>query len=116
MRTFPDTGSYRVRMRNTSASGNCIVDLYYTLTGVALAKVGGGSATDNTLQVYPNPATSELWVEGHLGRFQVRDAFGRTVVDQFCATERIVVDVSSWPSGLYVLQSGRHSVKVLVTR
>jgi hypothetical protein len=116
MRTFPDTGTYRVRMRNTSASGNCIVDLHYTLTGIMLARVGDDSAADVSLQVYPNPAISMLWVEGHTGHLQVMDAFGRTVLDQLYAAERITIDVSKWPSGIYVLKSGSRSLKVLVGR
>ena len=66
------------------------------------------SAGANVLNLYPNPVTTQLWVDAGELLFKqliVTDQLGRLVYQSKETRQNTtVLDVSTWPSGMYILK------------
>lgn len=66
------------------------------------------SAGTSVLNIYPNPVTTQLWVnagEQLFNQLMVTDQLGRLVYQSKETRQNTtVLDVSSWPSGMYILK------------
>ena len=113
--------SYRMKPVNTIAAGTLIentANIYFdfnppviTAPSVLVAEFSTGSEDRNTqkLRIAPNPASDQLTV-WHLtenmigGNLRVVGVDGRAVVNTPITNDRMVLDLSTFSAGLYVLQ------------
>ena len=59
------------------------------------------------LRVYPNPAGECLFVEAKgMNNLAVFNTLGHAVVSMEANLESVVIDISTWPEGVYVLKAG----------
>lgn len=91
-------------------STNCAVSLLDKFAGVQVVK--------SRLGVYPNPATSEVWVSGSnqtlQGEWQLMNYLGSVVRSGYCGAGDLRVDVKGLPTGLYTIKVGGSTASVLV--
>jgi len=66
------------------------------------------------LRLYPNPASGSVTVEGLEGDYSIYDFMGRRIL-QGTTSGTTQIDVSSWPSGLYLLRHKRGTIKLVVS-
>jgi|GEM_PF-3191466 len=74
-----------------------------------------GSAAEETVAIYPNPATEQLIItttEGQALPVTLTDLAGRTVQSTTLNT-RVVLDISMLPPGMYLLKAGNEVHKVI---
>ncbi|KAA9340060.1 T9SS type A sorting domain-containing protein [Adhaeribacter soli] len=119
-------------------NGSCVIagnfkansafdQLSLTGKGVFTAKLSAGvlgvheGGTKTNLQVYPNPATSEVTLTGHLkpGTLEVYSLTGQKVYET-SLTPEMKLKVADWPAGMYLVKitsEGKTQIqKLLVTR
>lgn len=85
----------------------------YEYGNVAIPEV---ETVNNTLQVYPNPASTHITVAANNDAeqmVQIYDLTGRRVLT---ATSNRTIDVSQLQSGVYVLRSGNAITKLVICR
>ena len=97
----PDAGANYYRLRIIDLDGS------EAISGVVSAEVLARAATAS-LRVYPNPVSDVLTVSGlpaETTAIRLADAFGRVIRTRAVApgVERVRIDVSSVPAGIYVL-------------
>lgn len=62
------------------------------------------------LSVYPNPATESITLDGdnlpqgESIQLRISNAFGQTLVSKEAVNPSTTIDISNWPSGIYMLQ------------
>jgi Secretion system C-terminal sorting domain len=83
--------------------------------GAVLSKVVAVEVnTVKQLQVFPNPAHDKLSVVGdNLGNYTISDLSGRDILRGPLNSYESAIDVSTLPSGVYLLNANRSSVKFL---
>ena len=67
----------------------------------------------------PNPTTGVFTVTGAAGPVQVFDLLGREIATSRQVGDRndgIVVDLSSYPSGIYIVQVGERTEKLVLSK
>jgi hypothetical protein len=75
---------------------------------------------DPALMIYPNPAATEITLKSaaDIGRVQLFDLSGRLYFSQAVQAKEVIIQVTTWPAGMYFLQvvSGNEIInrKVLV--
>ena len=87
----------------------------------SVAKLPGSAAGLNPLAVYPNPTTGRVQVSGLLAGspVQVRDALGRVVATAVAPADGSVLTLTlpaTLATGVYVVQSAGHSVRLAVVQ
>jgi len=91
-------------------------DIYFSLFTPGTS--GTNTITDQSVRAYPNPARDFLFLENNQYTTlpaRLTDSFGRIVWQATllpAANERI--PVLDWPAGLYFLQTGRKTQKIVV--
>ena len=73
------------------------------------------SSKVSALKVYPNPARSEITVEGAENDILIFSANGG-LVSTTKAADKAVVNVSSLADGVYVLRSGKSAARIIKTK
>ena len=73
------------------------------------------SSKISALKVYPNPARSEITVEGAENDILIFSANGN-LVSTTKAADRAVINVSSLADGVYVLRSGDSAARIIKTK
>lgn len=129
--TVTDTGSYRVQMRATMASGNCVksktIRIQRPVGSVRIGDEDGsleaieGQESILDLQVGPNPASDQVQISGYDQDIEIFDINGRTIqtiqVDTFEGNNKPqIVDVHSLPNGIYLIRSGEQTTKLVVEK
>ena len=118
-----DTGSrihYNVGggwVQNTEVKGALMIRPHVTKEG----KAGGGTTPETSFRIYPNPAVSEVFVEGVFSSLRIVDAYGREiVVPRMPQPMGEMLNFSDQKPGLYLIyvysSSGPRSFRILVTR
>jgi hypothetical protein len=70
---------------------------------------------ETSLQVWPNPARTVLYLAGiNGGRVTVYDLTGREIYRaENAATENFQINIAGWAKGMYFVRAGRNTVKVV---
>lgn len=107
-----DESTYRWDMDNKQRVWNGVVDMgCYEYKNLGIDDVDEG-----TIQVYPNPCHSQLSCTGMTPneRVSLYDMSGRCVYSATCEGERVDIDVTALPAGVYVLHAAGTTRKVIV--
>lgn len=72
-------------------------------------------ASASVLKVYPNPAKSEITVEGAENDILIFSANGGLVFTTKAA-DKAVINVSSLADGVYILRSGKSAARIIKTK
>lgn len=70
--------------------------------------------SENTLFVYPNPATDYTFVEGATDEIRVYDVMGRLVLTVSISEEKTMLNISSLPAGMYKIYSAGKVASLIV--
>ena len=107
----PVAGVSYYRLRQTDYDGQFAVS--------EAVAVSNGVATNNELQVYPNPTNNFIVVVGtnpEMERIRIHDVLGREVTDKTVVTEqdaqKVIIDLSNLNTGLYFVRTTGSSTKV----
>ena len=96
---YTEEGTYNIFLTAGSADGLCSNQTSATIEVVALDNL---SDMDIQVGMYPNPAVDELVVSVNAPiAWRVLDGSGRVCASGSWKAGRNVIDVSSWPSGMY---------------
>ena len=97
-----------------------------TEEGWIIDKIEGGDlissieefSTKRQITLHPNPTTGVITVSGTTGSVQVFDLLGREIASPPKAdrNDGIVIDLSSYPSGVYIVKVGERTAKVILTK
>lgn len=91
-------------------STNCAVSLQDKYAGVKVIK--------SSMRVYPNPATSEVWIShrsaANQGQWKMMNHMGLVVREGVAGSSDIRVDVRGLSAGLYTLKLGDATATVMV--
>lgn len=78
----------------------------------------GVTNQDNNLQIsiYPNPVTSQLTITNLPANsvVQLLDITGRVLFNQTSTTSKLIIDMSAFPSGIYLLKTNEGVKKVVL--
>ena len=69
---------------------------------------GVEDATNNSINIYPNPVKDNLFIEGQYDYVEIFDLFGRLLISSKAKAE---IDVSKLSSGIYVLEIISNNIK-----
>ncbi|MEM8585550.1 MAG: choice-of-anchor Q domain-containing protein [Bacteroidota bacterium] len=104
----PLSGYNFYRLRQVDLDGN------YDFSELQTWVLNGTSAG---LIVYPNPASSEVLVEGLIEHIRVFDLNGRLCIEQAPSRDGPTrLDVSYLPAGIYALQAGSKTSRIVIDR
>jgi Secretion system C-terminal sorting domain len=127
-KNFEKIGTVKAKGNSATAVDYALTDYkpakgvnYYRLRqvdmdeGAVLSKVVAVAVnTVKQLQVFPNPAHDKLSVVGdNLGNYTISDLSGRDILRGPLNSYESAIDVSTLPSGVYLLNANRSSVKFL---
>jgi Secretion system C-terminal sorting domain/PKD domain len=102
---YPDTGKYKVRIRNTNAAGACVVNKFITIHSNAPLRLDESSYNDE-LVAYPNPANNLIQISGHEGQVEILNMLGKVIYSTNESDPVFSVDISALQSGIYLIRSG----------
>ncbi len=75
-------------------------------TLVASTSIGSNEITEGDVKVYPNPVTDKITIENlQDGRLVITDITGKVIIDQEMVNNKAIIDISKYPSGLYILKN-----------
>ena len=95
-----ETTTYTV----TGFNGNCSSTASTTIT--VEGTIGIDEINTHNIRLYPNPASSQINVEGiGMIRVTITDIMGRTVIDIPANGDKLSINVGSLPKGVYFLQT-----------
>ncbi len=81
---------------------------------------GINSANKNILNIYPNPAKSELYVNASDGEYEVFDALGKKVMQGKILSEKYLININSLENGIYFItiknSTGNYWNKIVVEK
>ena len=103
--------------QNKQVKGSLMIRPHVTKQGPAR----GGTAPETSYRIYPNPAVSEVYVEGEFNTLRVVDAYGREiVVPRMPQAMGEMLNFTDQKPGLYLIyvygSSGPRSFRILVTK
>lgn len=94
-------------------------DLYSDITSITInayfvsdSSVGIGEVTPQSYQLYPNPTTGTIRLQGDIQQVQVYDATGRRVLK----TSQRTVNITGQPAGIYIIHITNTTGKTSITR
>jgi hypothetical protein len=106
----PAAGKYTATLTD---SFGCV-----TTTNKYIVVSGVSSIVEESINVYPNPATNELYienVEANISVVTLTDLAGKVVMQvPNNGEKRVKLSVQSLSSGIYILETGTQRVKVMV--
>ncbi len=93
-----DSGKYKVTAKNNCGSSTSN-EISVILTGIE------DEYSTNAIQLFPNPMTSELFIEGlnKVYLAEIIDQFGSTVISKY-VSDKNAINVASLTSGMYFLR------------
>jgi plastocyanin len=107
--TVPGLYNYECSGYGHAASG-----MVATITVVILDEVEDLQSSENLVKLYPNPVSSLLTIENlNQSRIIIYDLQGRVVVE-FEGEEKVSVDVSGFPNGVYTVEVDGKRQKLIV--
>lgn len=107
---YPDTGKYKVRIRNTNAAGACLVNKFITVSGSAAPRIDDAVYNDELI-VYPNPSSSIIQISGHEGTVEIIDVLGKVILFATNAEPSFSININSLRPGVYLLRSAEKTVR-----
>lgn len=104
-------------VQNTEVKGALMIRPHVTKEG----KAGGSMVPEASFRIYPNPAVSEVFVEGEFSSLRVVDAYGREiVVPRLRQSVGEMLNFGDQKPGLYLIyvysSLGPRSFRILVTK
>jgi hypothetical protein len=106
----PAAGKYTATLTD---SFGCV-----TTTNKYIVVSGVSSIVEESIRVYPNPATNELYIENvaaNIAVITLTDLAGKVVMQvPNNGEKRVKLSVQSLSSGIYILETGMQRVKVMV--
>ena len=116
--TFHAPGNYLVTLTVTD---HCKTASYQTYVSVIMAPTGINEPTQQSIHIYPNPASSQLYIE--LGNaytkgciLVITNELGQTVKKITPDSSTISISVSEMPTGVYTISIAEHSYPVSIRR
>ena len=114
---YSDVGKYKARFKITNADGGCIFNKFITINASGpSSKTSSDELYDATLVVYPNPASSEITLNGNEEFVEIYDMNGRLVKSINTPEITPKVDVRDLPQGLYLIKSMDQTTKLNIVR
>ncbi len=107
---YPDTGKYKVRIRNTNAAGACIVNKFITISGSASARIDDAVYNDE-LVAYPNPASDAIQISGHEGTVEIIDVLGKVILTATNTEPTFTININPLRPGIYLLRSADKTIR-----
>jgi hypothetical protein len=103
--------------QNMEVKGSLMIRPHVSKEG----KASGGKVLETSLRIYPNPAVSEVFVEGEFSSLRIVDAYGREiVVPRMAQPMGEMLNFNDQKPGLYLIyaysSSGPRSFRILVTK
>jgi hypothetical protein len=117
--SLPDSGSVKVGFKNINKSSNSFSMWLKATTVLNDAGIQDHNKPGGLFNVYPNPATGQIFVETHESDFSIAvyDLVGR---QNFLSQNEKVIDTSQWQSGIYFIvlktSSSTFSRKLIISR
>ena len=108
--TYPDTGKYKVRIRNSNAAGACLVNKFITVSGSAAARIDDAVYNDELI-VYPNPASDIIQISGHEGNVEIIDVLGKVILTATNTEPTFTININPLRPGVYLLRSADKTVR-----
>jgi hypothetical protein len=100
--TYTTSGTYNVCAAVYAYCGTATICKNVTATGAGA--VGSLSALGN-IRVYPNPASTYIFIEGAKGSVAtITNNIGQRAMQFSISAEKDVIDISILPAGMYILQ------------
>lgn len=102
--------------RCPNGTGSFVVDFSPSFKALNHCYDGIAEYSKSIFSIYPNPAITSIHiasVEERNKPFNIRNSLGEIVFDGILSGA-VALDVSSWPSGLYVFSCGEARMKILV--
>lgn len=96
--TYPNAGTYQVQL---IADNGCGLSDTITQTVIINAGLSIDNQIFNTLNIFPNPASQTLFIEGDFEEIRIIDALGKSEI--FAHTNRISLE--KMPKGLYFVEA-----------
>ncbi len=93
------TGTYAVTITDSEGCSAASDPLFVLSTAIGTLAPPAGA------RVWPVPARDELWLAGDGSDVTVMDAAGRVVVRLRTTADRVSIDLSGWPAGLYAVRA-----------
>lgn len=108
--TLTTTTSFYVQDSTCNVSPRTAI----TVTVSTCTGINSNHSEDN-LQVYPNPFNNKITViyNGNKQNLQVFNALGSIVYSGFIEKEKIEIDLSKQPSGIYFIRTGNSTKKLI---
>ena len=104
-------------VQNTEVKGSLMIRPHVTKEG----RAGGENASEASFRIYPNPAVSDVFVEGEFSSLRVVDTYGREIlVPSVRQNTGEMLNFKDQKPGLYLIyvysSSGPRSFRILVTK
>ena len=113
---FTTSGSLKVLKTDGTADTKAIsATRKVVFSAENVSAVSEAESSASVLKVYPNPAKSEITVEGAENDILIFSANGG-LVSTTKAADKTVVNVSSLADGVYVLRSGKSAARIIKTK
>ena len=81
---------------------------------------GINSVNKNTLNIYPNPAINEFYVNAIDGEYEIFDALGKQVMQGKILSENHLININSLVNGIYFItlknSTGNYGKKIVVEK
>ncbi len=81
---------------------------YYWIDDVSVTStIGIDEPSSSSISIYPNPISGMLSItleEGNIASVTIRNSFGQLLLTKAPPTNQLVLDLSSYPTGIYFLQ------------
>jgi hypothetical protein len=114
---YSDVGKYKARFKIANADGGCIFNKFITINASGpSSKTSSDEIYDATLVVYPNPASSEITLNGNEEVVEIYDMNGRLIKSINTPEINPKVDVRDLPQGLYLIKSMDQTTKLNIVR
>lgn len=68
---------------------------------------------DNTISIYPNPATDYLMVNGNINKIEIFNNLGQLVKSEVVNNDNIRIDISNFVNGSYIIRA--HSTNGVIS-
>jgi len=100
----------------TLASGCSSTKTITIISGLCNTGIDGKVINYRPVEIYPNPATSELTVtaQSPINQITITNLIGQTVLTQLYNSKQVQVDVAGLPSGVYFVKVNGNEVRKFV--
>jgi len=78
--------------------------------------VDGISLIDNSVKIFPNPASTELTIStpNKITSISITNSIGQVFYSSYCNLDKVQVDVTTFPSGIYLVTVNKTMVRKFV--